>query len=710
MKIRWKLLILLLAIALVPLIASTVMYNQLTRHLGRNLSNERREILERNARATLRHVVGKYDAIIQRDKRLVELSVEIQAREVEQRLASPPRARPLIYTQQFDKQRDLPADTALSPVHLDFDSDSGKQIPMLVAYSNQAYLVVEGVEERDVADDMMRLSTMPEVYRGLRKTFFYAVKWQYTSLETGFHTTYPAHGGYANDYDHRKRKWYTKARDAGQFRWEVITDVTTGVMTLAATKPVYGPEGEFAGVTAVDVPQSAMLYGLDLPVQWGDAAVGAFVAIGKEGAEDEGKPVILAQASEIGRQRDWRKPVEVSILSSDDPEQLAQLVADAQAGRPGVRRMPYRGRDALWAYSSVVEKDGGFAVVIVPYETIMAPAVQAQQHVWAGIVKGLQLAALGLAFVVIVVTVVAARASRAVTQPIRELSKAAADLAAGDYDARADVTCCDEIGDLAEIFNDMGPKLREREKMKQSLALAMEIQQHLLPQESPHLEHFDVAGKSIYCDETGGDYYDFIDLLELGPGKIGIAVGDVSGHGIGAALLMASARAVLRSHAGRLGGDLSELFATLNRHLVRDTGDARFMTLFYGILDDAARSLRWTSGGHDPAIWLRCSTGLFEEMPNTGIPLGVLEGMTFGEGGPVTLEAGDVVVIGTDGIWEAANEAGDMFGKDRLREIIGANADKPARYIYATVVDAVNEFLGAAPQLDDVTLVVIKAL
>ncbi|KKK97063.1 hypothetical protein LCGC14_2656500, partial [marine sediment metagenome] len=135
-----------------------------------------------------------------------------------------------------------------------------------------------------------------------------------------------------------------------------------------------------------------------------------------------------------------------------------------------------------------------------------------------------------------------------------------------------------------------------------------------------------------------------------------------------------------------------------------------FMTLFYGVLDAESRTLQWVSGGHDPALWLRQASGRIDELPNTGMVLGVLADATFDQDGPVTLDAGDVVLIGTDGIWEAANPADEMFGKQRLKDVLARCADMPAADIHAAVVAAVTDFRAAAPQKDDITLVVIKGV
>jgi sigma-B regulation protein RsbU (phosphoserine phosphatase) len=327
-----------------------------------------------------------------------------------------------------------------------------------------------------------------------------------------------------------------------------------------------------------------------------------------------------------------------------------------------------------------------------------------------GTLKGLRAVGVILVCVLLVAIVVAIVSARSLTRPVQLLAQAAKKHSGGDFKSRVEIRTRDEMQELGDIFNDMGPKLDEHQKMKQSLALAMVIQQNLLPREPPQLEGFNIAGKSVPCDETGGDYYDFIELVGLGANKLGIALGDVTGHGISAALLMASARSALRNQLPYQGESLEGLFERLNDQLVRDTGEERFMTLFYGLLDAEARTLQWASGGHDPALLLRRKTGEIEELAEPrGIPLGIMAGASYQQSAPVTLDPGDIVLVGTDGIWEAASPAGDDFGKDRLKEILTSYADTSAAEICDRVVVAVSEFRDSAPQADDITLVVIRA-
>ena len=160
----------------------------------------------------------------------------------------------------------------------------------------------------------------------------------------------------------------------------------------------------------------------------------------------------------------------------------------------------------------------------------------------------------------------------------------------------------DEIGVLGDAVNDMAKGLIERERMQQSLNLAKEVQQNLLPKNNLKVNGFDIAGKSVYCDETGGDYYDFITIGNNDKHKIGVAIGDVSGHGISSALLMATVRSSLRQRAS-LTGNIAKIISDVNRQLAQDVEDSgQFMTMFFLALDTATRQLEWVRAGHDPGI------------------------------------------------------------------------------------------------------------
>jgi serine phosphatase RsbU (regulator of sigma subunit) len=248
---------------------------------------------------------------------------------------------------------------------------------------------------------------------------------------------------------------------------------------------------------------------------------------------------------------------------------------------------------------------------------------------------------------------------------------------------------------------------QQRDHMQLSLDLAMEVQQNLLPQTAPRIQGVDLAGRSIYCDETGGDYFDFLVTGASPAREVGLVVGDVSEHGIPSALLMTSARAYLRQRS-YMAGSLAQVVSDVNRQFCRDVKDSgRFMTLFLGRINTAAMELTWVRAGHDPALLYDPRADHFEELGGPGLPLGVQSDFQFEEHHG-RLVPGCILLIGTDGIWEARDRGDRQFGKARLQEVVRTHAAGSADQVVQGVVSAVNKFMDGLPAQDDITLLVAK--
>lgn len=277
----------------------------------------------------------------------------------------------------------------------------------------------------------------------------------------------------------------------------------------------------------------------------------------------------------------------------------------------------------------------------------------------------------------------------------------------GDLSNKVPVATYDEFGVIAEHTNHMIDGLRHRLEMISSLKLAEEVQQNLLPDRSPYLESFDISGTSIYCDETGGDYYDYLLL----PGdKIGIVVADACGHGVGAAMLMTSVRAFLTS-AVRDYRSPAQLLGDINHYITHDCSKSgRFTTMFFLEIDAKTNELKWVRAGHEPAVMFHANSGTFSRLDGSGLVLGVDDNFVFEENTVSDYLPGDIILIGTDGINETRNKDEEIFGHKRLEQTIRKHAHESAHTIQEAIVTAVNDFRGNLAQEDDITLVIIKTV
>ncbi len=275
----------------------------------------------------------------------------------------------------------------------------------------------------------------------------------------------------------------------------------------------------------------------------------------------------------------------------------------------------------------------------------------------------------------------------------------------GDLSRRAPVATADEFGFIAGRTNAMIDGLTHRMELLDALKTAEEVQRNLLPAAPPEIPGLDIAAESRSCDEIGGDYYDFIPQEN---GHVGLAVGDVAGHGVGPALLMASARAYLRMAVRRKMTPEAAVGA-VNRLLAEDVyGTGRFLTLFFLDLDPKGEAYCWVRAGHDPALVYDPASDAFCELTGRGVPLGVLPDAEYGLGECAAWPCGGVLCLGTDGIWETRGPGREMFGKERLKEVLRANADRSARQIVAAVFAALEDFRAGRPIEDDVTMALVK--
>lgn len=245
-------------------------------------------------------------------------------------------------------------------------------------------------------------------------------------------------------------------------------------------------------------------------------------------------------------------------------------------------------------------------------------------------------------------------------------------------------------------------------RMLSALEVAEEVQQNLLPKKIPAISGLDIAAKSIYCNKTGGDFYDFLNVSPPSESKLNVIVGDVSGHGIAAGLLMTTARALIRSRSAQ-PGTLAQIVTDVNRELTLDIYDTgRFATLIYLMVDPQNHRLKWVRAGHDAALLYDPASDGFEDLYGSGLALGWDENYQYEENVRTDLIEGQIIFLGTDGIWETFDIDGNPFGKKPIKDIIRQKAAASADEIMNEILIALRRFRQGKEPEDDVTLAVIK--
>ncbi len=244
----------------------------------------------------------------------------------------------------------------------------------------------------------------------------------------------------------------------------------------------------------------------------------------------------------------------------------------------------------------------------------------------------------------------------------------------------------------------------EKQKLLEDLRIAHDIQQRLLPRFPPRVANYDIAGWNQPAEETGGDFYDF---QVLNSGALAVTIADVTGHGVGPALIASECRALLRASLS-LTQNLERVLALVNDLLNEDLPDDRFVTAFVGLLEPAEHRFTYISAGQGPVFHFTRSTGEMREMPTSGLPLGILPGRDYELSRAFVFEPGDLLLFVTDGFVEWPNPGEDRFGNENVHALLKKHHALPAAELIQVIYQACREFARGTPQQDDLTAVVIK--
>ncbi len=501
------------------------------------------------------------------------------------------------------------------------------------------------------------------------------------------------------DYDPRTRPWYQAALAAqapvwGEIYSWVLPTKAEPVLGVPFVVPVYGDSGEMLGVFDVEFSLHDLgrfLAGLTIG-RTGAAYVmdhqGLLVATSRDvpvvdpatgrrmQAAASTQPLIAASAADIGRR----------FMGTTNLAGRVSSIIDVNGDKVMMMAAPFsRAGNLRW-----------LAVTLVPVDDFVGPIKTLRTQ---GISIALLMVAASLGLGVLVALFVA--------RPIVKLSDHVRGIGLGNLDDEIKLVEFPEFVRLSTAINLMVEGLRERLKLRQSLALAMDVQQRLLPRQTPAFPGLEIAGHSDYCDETGGDYFDYLEMAGSSRDTAVVAIGDVSGHGVAAAMVMASARAVLRSRS-RDVTSLTELLRHMNRQITEDVSGGRFMTMLLLAINARRQQLHWACAGHrEPLLW-EPGAEHFIELKGAGIPLGIDANAEYQEHHFDGLRTGQILVLATDGLWEARNASGGKLGLDRLFRLLSDCAHLPATEIRDRMAEAEQTFRDGAPQSDDISFVIIK--
>ncbi len=560
-------------------------------------------------------------------------------------------------------------------------------------FALQRTLRDKDVRVQDFTEEMYLLGNVEQIWAPVLEANRGVLITIYFGTESGLMASYDdmsnlvADGDRENYYDYSKSRWYNLAKETGKPCFtDVFFDTYGRGLAVSCAAPFYDADGKFAGAVGMGILISD-LYKAIVDIDLGQDAYAFLV---------DGKDKIISTSKE-----------EQSLHSDKDLDPFT--ASKILAGATGISLTDSR---IYYAYTPITSTGWKFCVRI-PESVILAPVRDVNRNVILTIIMFIG------AFVVILVTVavIAQTFSERLTSPIIALGQDVKEISSGNLDYRAEIRSNDEIGDLAQSFNDMAASLKdyvknlaavtaEKERIGAELNVATQIQADMLPRifpPFPDRNEFDIYASMNPAKEVGGDFYDFFLIDD---DHLALVIADVSGKGVPAALFMVIAKTLIKNRT-MMGGTPAEILADVNEQLCEGNDAELFVTVWLGILEISTGHVMATNAGHEyPAV---CKSGGKYELIKTkqSPAVATMEGLRF-RPSEFTLEPGDNLYIYTDGVAEATNINEELYGTDRMLEVLDSTAGMDSHDILITVKKSVDDFTGEAPQFDDVTMLSLR--
>ncbi len=605
----------------------------------------------------------------------------------------------------FARPRQYPA----RPVEFADAANSGK-------WTMQLILADRDITSEGRAGEIALLGNMEDVFSPIVNEFDNILT-IYVNTEDGVMISYDRNselgaGEENRYYEYRTASWYTGAKESGRCSFtDTYWDAYGRGLTITCVAPFYGEDGAFLGCVAMDIlmkdlNESMVSEGIVEPTT-------ATMIDGEGDIVASGDIDPAAQNTfNIFEENGFLKPVAREIL--DNKEGIIKTG---------------EGDEAIYVTYATVESTGWKLCIISPVLTVIEPANEIRESIDSNtdsvvssvlyvVLVVIRFVLILTALILIIVTLAVGKASRRISDPLKQLEEDVRKISGGNLENRTSVDTDDEIGSLAQSFNHMTESLQQymtdlkeatarEERIAGELSAATRIQISMLP---GNFEEFNSSRSEfeLYADmspakEVGGDFYDFFMIDE---DHLALVMADVSGKGIPAALFMVRAKTMIKNGA-MLGGAPSDVVSYVNDRLCEGNDEDLFVTVWFGILTISTGHVEYVDAGHEyPAL---CHAGgKFEASPDVhSVPVATMEGMRF-KTGSFDLIPGDILYLYTDGVTEANDPEGEMFGMTRLMNALDAHASDSVRDIDAGVREAIAEFVKDEPQFDDTTSLVFK--